>query len=182
MMGRWLGVGGQVLGAADDVGDLHQVVVHDVGEIVGGHSVTLKQHLIVKGGVLDGDLTVDQVIPRCASFQRNPLTDDVRLTGSQLCLHFLSGQVAAVAVVAFHRPFLAETVVGRAFFHQLQRELLVHALALALDVGAVVASYVRTLVMIEPGCLQSLVDDIHGTFDIASLIGVLYPEYEFSVL
>ena len=92
-----------------------------------------------------------------------------------------------MTVIAFHGfglflPFLAEAVVGRAFFHQLHRELPVHALALALDVGAVFASDVRTLVVVEPGCFQSVVDDIHGAFYIAALVGVLDSEYEFSVL
>src|SRR5699024_7336502 len=40
-----LGGGGQVFAAADDVGDAHQVIVHHVGKVVGGHAVGLDEDL-----------------------------------------------------------------------------------------------------------------------------------------
>ena len=49
------GGGGQVLAAPDHVGDVHQVVVDDVGEVVGGVAVGLQQHLVLDLLVLDGD-------------------------------------------------------------------------------------------------------------------------------
>src|SRR5699024_1480299 len=44
-----LGGGGQVLAAPDHVGNAHQVVVHHVGEVVGGQAVPLDEHLVVQG-------------------------------------------------------------------------------------------------------------------------------------
>ena len=39
--------GGDPLLGADDVGDPHQVVVDDIGEVIGGEAVGLHQHLVV---------------------------------------------------------------------------------------------------------------------------------------
>ena len=56
-----LGRGGDPLLGADDVGDLHEVVVDDVGEVVGGEAVGLQQDLIVDVGVLEGDVAAELV-------------------------------------------------------------------------------------------------------------------------
>ena len=56
-------IGRQVFRSPDNVGDVHEVVVHYVGEVVGGHAVALEQHLIVKGRVLDCYLSVHHVVP-----------------------------------------------------------------------------------------------------------------------
>ena len=42
-----LGGGGDPLFGADDVGDAHEVVIDDVGEVVGGEAVGLEQDLVV---------------------------------------------------------------------------------------------------------------------------------------
>ena len=41
---------------ADDVGDAHQVVVDDVGQVIGREAVALEQDLIVHLGALEADL------------------------------------------------------------------------------------------------------------------------------
>ena len=48
-----LGGGGDPLLGADDVGDLHEVVVDDVGEVVGGEAVGLEQDLVVDVRVVE---------------------------------------------------------------------------------------------------------------------------------
>ena len=50
------GGGGDPLFGADDVGDLHEVVVDDIGEVVGGEAVGLHEDLVVDVGVLEGDV------------------------------------------------------------------------------------------------------------------------------
>ena len=50
-----LGRGGDPLLGADDVGDLHEVVVDDVGEMVSGEAVGLHEHLVVDVVVVEGD-------------------------------------------------------------------------------------------------------------------------------
>ena len=52
---------GEPLLAADDVADVHQVVVHHVGEVVRGQAVGLHQHLVVEDGGVDGDGAADGV-------------------------------------------------------------------------------------------------------------------------
>ena len=45
------------------MGDLHQVVVHDIGKMIGGQLVgTLIQHLVVYDVTLHTYLTTDQVV------------------------------------------------------------------------------------------------------------------------
>ena len=60
-----LGRGGYPLFGADDVGDLHEVVVDDVGEVVGGEAVGLHQYLIVDVVVLEGDVAA-QLVAKCS--------------------------------------------------------------------------------------------------------------------
>src|SRR5699024_7879764 len=50
-----LGGRGEVLRATHHVGDAHEVVVHHVGEVIGGQAVPFQQHLVVQGVVVHGD-------------------------------------------------------------------------------------------------------------------------------
>ena len=56
-----LGGGGDPLFGADDVGDVHEVIVDDVGEVVGGKAVGLHEDLVVDVGVLEGDVAAELV-------------------------------------------------------------------------------------------------------------------------
>ena len=49
-----LGGGGDPLFGADDVGDLHEVVVDYVGEVVGGVAVGFEEDLVVDVVVVEG--------------------------------------------------------------------------------------------------------------------------------
>ena len=40
--------GGEVLAAADDVGDAHEVIVHNVGKVIGRQAVGLQQDLVLQ--------------------------------------------------------------------------------------------------------------------------------------
>ncbi len=56
-----LGGRGDPLFGADDVGDLHEVIVDDVGEVVGGEAVGLHEDLIVDVVVVEGDVVAEFV-------------------------------------------------------------------------------------------------------------------------
>ena len=56
-----LGGGGDPLLGADDVGDLHEVVVDYVGEVVGGVAVGLEEDLVVDVVVVEGDVAAELV-------------------------------------------------------------------------------------------------------------------------
>jgi len=48
--------------APDHVRDLHQMIINDVGKVIGWHTIRLVQHLVIERGAVDHDVTPDQVI------------------------------------------------------------------------------------------------------------------------
>ena len=176
------------------MGDTHQVIVHDVGEVVGGHPVGLDEDLVVHLAVLDLDVAVDHIIEAGDAGAGDLLADDIRLPGGQTLLDLLFGQVAAAAVVVGHlaagallgvegfQPLLgAEAVVGFALGDELLGILLEHAHPLALDIGAHRAADVRAFVPVQARFAQGVIDDVHRAFHIAALIGILDAEDEGAV-
>ena len=177
------------------MGDAHQVVVHNVGKVVGGHSVGLDEDLVVHLAVLDLDVAVDHIVKAGHALLGDLLADDIGLTCGQTLLDLLLGQVAAAAVVVGHltvgallgvqclQPLLgAEAVVGLALCHQLLSILLEHAHPLTLNVGAHRAADVRALVPQQAGLPQGVVDDIHSALNVTALVGVLNAQDEGAVL
>ncbi len=53
---------GEPFFSAYDVGNLHEVVVHDTREMIGGESVGLYQNLIVDDGIVDSDPVAHDII------------------------------------------------------------------------------------------------------------------------
>ena len=173
--------------------DAHQMVVHDVGEIVGGHAVGLDEDLVVEGGIVHLDVAVHHVLKAGGALGGHLLADDVGHAGVELLFDLLGRQAAAVAVVVrglaaglLHKAHLvqallvAEAVVGLALLHQLLGVGLEHAHALALDVRAHGAADVRALVPQKARLAQRVVDDVHRALDIALLVGVLDAQDEFA--
>ena len=72
----------------------HQVVVDDVGEVIGGQTVPLQQHLIVQRAVVHGDVPENGVVEGGGS-GGDTLADDVGQTCLQLFLHLLGRQLPA---------------------------------------------------------------------------------------
>ena len=180
------GGGGEVLAAADHVGNAHQVIVHHVGKVVGGHAVGLDQDLVVQFADVHLNVAVDHIVKARHAALGDLLADDIGFACRQLGRHFLFAQVAAVAVVVGHlaggalclvqlvQPLLgAEAVIGLAFLYQLLGILLEHAHAFALYVGAHGTADVRAFVPGQAGGAQGAVDDIGGAFHQTALVGVL---------
>ena len=183
--------GGQVLAAADDVGNAHQVVIHNVGKVVGRHTIGLDQNLVIQLLDIDLDVAVDHIVKPGHAGLGNLLADDIRLTRSQLGGDFLGGQIAAVAVIVGHfaggalclvhfvQALLgAEAVVGFALCHQLLGILLEHTHALALHVGADRAAHIGALVPGQASGLQRAVDDIGSALNKTALVGILNAQDE----
>ena len=176
-----LGGAGKVLRAAD------KVVVNDVGEVVGGHTVCLDKYLILQLAVLHLDMTVDYIVERGHALGRHFLPDDIRLTCLELCLYLLTGKAAALSVIVadgLTRSLLllvegieallsAEAVIGIALLYQLFCILLEHTHSLALDIRAVVSADIGALVPVHAVLLEGLVDNIHRALNISLLVGVL---------
>ena len=81
-----LGGRGDPLFGADDIGDAHEVVVDDVGEVIGGEAVGLHEDLIVDVGVLEGDVAAEFVAEGRAAFEGDLHADDEGLLRGQVCI------------------------------------------------------------------------------------------------
>ena len=81
------------------------------------------------------------------------------------------------------QPLLgAEAVVSLALCHQLLGILLEHPHPLALHIGAHGAADVRALVPQQASLPHGIVNDVHRTFHIAALVGILDAEDEGAIV
>ena len=117
--------------ATHDVADLHQMVVHHIGQMVGGKTIALQKHQIVQRLVLESDRAVQHVLKRSLALQRC-LQSDHRCDSLGRVFGTLAGaEIATMAVVAdsllLRALFLAQrvqplrravAVVGLVFLHQ----------------------------------------------------------------
>ena len=179
--------GAEILRAAHDMGDAHGMVVDDVGKVVGRIAVLLDQDLILQLRIVHGDLAENRVGEGGGAFDRHFLADDIGRAGVEKLLDFLPGQIAAVAVIAaagilalngFQTLLGAEAAVCLALIDELFGKGEIHLSAFALDIGAVVAADIGTLVMLKSRGGEGFVDDVHSALDIALLIGVLNAEHK----
>ena len=189
-----LGGGGQVFAASDHMGDAHEVVVNDVGEVIGGQSVGLNEHLIVQVGVVHGHIAIDGVVEGGVT-GGDLLTDDVGFPSGQLGVDLLLAQVAAVAVVFGHFalggsgfPQLfqallgAEAAIGQALFHQQLGVFLIIGHPLGLDIGANGAAHVGAFVVVQVAALHGALDDGHSVLYLPLLVGILDAQDEFALV
>ena len=190
-----LGRGAQVLGAAHDVGDAHQMVVDHVGEVVGGQAVLLDEHVVVQRVAGGLHVAVERVVKAGGAGQGNVLPDDEGLAGLHAAQGLLLGNVQTVLVVlpllalggrrvpALLQFFLgAEAGIGRALLHQLQRVGHIQIPPLGLDVGTVIAAHVRAFVIVQPGQTHTLVDHVHRARNLPFLVGILNAQDELAAV
>ena len=144
------------------MGDVHQVVVDDVCEIVGRVAVGFQEHLILQLAVFHRDGAVYRVLKGGGAGKRHLLADDVGNALRKQAVNFLLREVAAVAVVPAEaavlmegiKPLLGtEAIVGLALLHQLFGVGLVQILALALHIGTEAAVAVGALVVLQADLL-----------------------------
>ena len=180
--------GGDEFRAADDVRDVHEMVVDDVGEVIGRHAVALQQHLILQLFVRDADVAVQHIEVGRLARERHLLTDDVRVAVLQVRIDDILRQVAAGAVVAAKLALrvifvrVAEAVVGVAELDELFRVFLIDVHALTLYVRCIGAAEIRALVRHDFGELQRAVDEVHGICDVAGAVRVLDAQDKGAVL
>ena len=168
------------------MGNAHQVIVHHIGKVVGGHAVGFQQNLIVQLAVVHLDMAVNHIVKAGHAFAGHFLADHIGGAGSQQALHFFFRQIAAVAVVMGHFTggFLllmhffqtlvgAEAIVSLALFHQFQRILFKDAHALALHIRAHRAADIGAFVPIHAGFTQGFIDHIRCALYQTPLVGIL---------
>ena len=151
------------------MGDAHEVVVHHVGEVVGGQAVGLEEDLVVQLGVVHSDVPVHRVVEGGGALG-DALADDVGLPGVYPGLGLGGGKGAAGVGLAVEIPgillallLLAEAVVGVAPLHQQTGVLSIGVPALGLDIGGHRAAHVGALVVVQPALRQGAVDHLCGT-------------------
>ena len=57
-----LGCGGKIFTAADNMGDVHEVVIDNIGEVIGREAIGLHQNLVIQLRIMHGDITINHVM------------------------------------------------------------------------------------------------------------------------
>ena len=157
---------GQPFLATDDVGDLHQMVVDDVGEVIGGQFVgTLVEHFVVEDVALDDHVAANHVVDMHLPARFYLETDGILHAVGDEPVYFLLGKRERIAhlraradVVLEVLDFVAlgfqllgciESDVCLALVEQPIDILLVDIAAFALPVGAVVAAEADAFIKLD---------------------------------
>ena len=179
---------GEILAAAHDVGDAHEMIVNDVCKVVGRQTVALDEHLIVEIGVRRGDVAEDLVVERRFALVGDLLADDPRHTGIETALHLFRGKIAAgivlageVAGILFGLGLVAEAVIGVAALHEALGVGEIGVAPLGLDVGTDRAADVGAFVVVKTAVAQRFINDLDRALYLAGLVGVLDAEQELAV-
>ena len=189
------GCGGQVFTAAYHVCDMHQVVIHNVCEVISGETVCFHQNLVVQFCVFYSDVAVYHVRECGCAAVGHFLTDYERYACVQFCLYFFFGQTQAVTVIfcescafcvaffqRFQTFFCAEAVVSFAFFHQFFCIVHVHAHTFALYIRTVFAADIGAFIMFQTCHAHGVVNDIYSAFHLTFLVCILNTQDEFPTL
>ena len=135
--------------------DLHQMVIHHIGKVIGRHAVTLEQDRVEDRAALDLDVTADQIMHTGNPFQGRGKTDNRRAAfgGKSGALGISQPAVAAVVALlqTFGALFIAHgiqlfagdiTAVGMAAGNQLVYIAVIERFAFALHIGAIGATHI----------------------------------------
>ena len=172
------------------------MVVDDVGEVVGGHAVGLEEHLVVEQAAVHGDVATDEVVDGDVHVFGEFEADHVGLAVVDTALHFvgrkgeavLHGEAGGAVVLEgflLSLVFFAlgieslgtvESIVCPAVAQQLVGILAVEGFAVALAVGAVVATNVDAFVELDAEPVEGFDNIVLGAGDKACLVGVLDAE------
>ena len=192
------GQAGQPFVAPDDMGGAHEVIVHGMGEVVGGNAIGFKEH-VIDVVLRDGQLALYEVVefelPVNAALGTEP--QDPGISGGQLCLNVLHGAVAPDGILAIVAGGLlvrfllfpkggqlvlrAEAGVGFALGHQLFGVNVVDRGSLTLTVwavSAVVTVHGRALVKVDVVEFQGVDQHFYRAGDLPLGVGILNPEVQ----
>ena len=188
---------GQVVVAADDVGDAHHRVVHDRSEVVRGRAVGAEDDEVVELLGVEAHVAVDRVVHEdVAAVERHLDAQGVGLAGLDASPRLGGVEVAAGALVALEgvvallggplvlRELLgrAEAGVGLALRPQALGGLAVDREPVGLLVGAEVAAHERALVPVEPQPAHGAEDDLGVLLRRAGGVGVVDAQDEGPVV
>ncbi len=185
--------GRQPFRAADDMRDLHQVIVDRGCQVVEGKAIGFQQDVIIQVLVFNGDIPAQHIIDRGGAFAGHLEADDILLAGCDTPGSFHRVELAAGAVVM--RDLLAallllahlcqavgraKAVVGGALLDQLAAIVGIDLLALALAVGSIRTPDIGTFVPVQPQPVQTVVNLLFRTFHQAFAVGILNTQDELA--
>ena len=178
------------------MGDAHEMVVDDVGEVIGGHAVLLDEDHVVHGlRVLEGHVSENHVAVAGLALGGGVHADGVRNAGGLLRGDLVGRKVQAVLVIlpgaagGFHFGFAlfdlflgAEAVIGVAGLNELLGVGEIGGFALGLDIGADRAADVGAFVPVQATGAEGVVNNLGGAFDVALLVGILNTQDKLAVV
>ena len=179
---------GQVVVAADDMGDLHHGVVDDSREVVRGRAIGAEDDKVVELLGIEGHLAVDGIVDNDVAAVLGHLdAKDVGLAGLDATAGLLGIKIAATALIALEGVLAllrglavgvelllgAEAGIGLALVPKLLGGLLVQVQALGLGVGAKIAAHLGTLVPVQAQPTHGAQDDLRVLVGRAGGIGVV---------
>ena len=190
---------GQPFLASDYVCDFHEVVVDDVGQVVGGQSVgALEEHFVVEYRRVDGHHAADDVVDLHFATRLYLEPHHVLMAAGYELLYLLGTEGERVAhlcacrcvvlevlgLLAFLVKFLGgvECYVGLSFAEQLVYILAIYVTSFALAVWAVVASEAHTFVELDAQPSETLYDIVFGSGHKACGVGVFDAENEVATV
>ena len=179
---------GQVVVAADDVGDLHHGVVDDGREVVRGRAVGTEDDKVVELLGIKGHLAVDGIVDDDVSAVLGHLdAQDIGLAGLDATAGLLGIKIAAAALISLEGVLAllrglavgvelllgAEAGIGLALVPKLLGGLLVQVQALGLGVGAKIAAHLGTSSQSKPQPTHGAQDDLRVLVGGAGGVGVV---------
>ncbi len=188
---------GQPLLTTDDMGDAHEVVVDDVGEVVGGQLVAaLVEHLVVEDVAFHRYVAADEVVDGYLLSRLYHEADGVLFAVDNHLLHLLGGDGQGVAhlqtcvgivLEVLHLVALllqlfrrVEGIVGLSGVEQLPDVFLVYITALALPVGTAVATEADTFIEFYSEPFEALQNIFLGPRNKTMGVGILNTENKFA--
>ena len=178
------------------MGDLHKMIIHHIGKIIGWISVCLDQHHIIQLFIWRCYFSIDHIIKGGLSLYRIILANHIGLTGSKSFFNFLLGKGQTVLIIFDRRlsPFLrllvklvktvfrTETVICLSLFDQFFGVFQIHSCLhpLTLDIRPKTAVFIRSLIVFQPGFLHGLIYQFQCPFYKPLLIGILDPQKKIS--
>ena len=107
------GQGGKPFLSADDLRDFHQMVVHDIGKVIGGEFIgPFPEHFVVQGVRVHLHVAADQVFHFHDTAQRHLEADGPVGGGFQKPLHFFRAQAERIAETAPRGGIVHERLFG----------------------------------------------------------------------
>ena len=186
---------GQPFFTTDDVGDFHQMIIHDVGQVIGGQFIgTLVQHLVIENLTLYDDFPTDQVLNVNFLTWINLEADHILLSFADQGINFLLRQRQGVAHHATCTGIILEILDFIALGLQLLRGVesnvsltgcqeflyifLIDITTLTLAIGTILATKTHALVELDTQPLERFDDIFLSTGHETVRVGILNTEHK----